>query len=329
MLSNTMGCGGLSRYERMASLRPSIFGEILLCLDRETQEEVVVKTVDLTMALKQESRQYGAVKENILKEIEVMSQLCAAGGHPNIINMRNYYVSKATNMLHIVLDYCEGGDLLEACTPSSTEDDEAQPAPVQKIRIDEKTALGYLKDVVSGLSFLHRHGIAHRDLSLENMLLRGGRAVIGDFGLCAQQEPNEPIFRCDDIVGKHYYMAPEVVAQTLYDPMKADVWSVAISFFILLTSSPPFEMASPQDAGFRYIAKNGLKAVFKAWNVGHHVSEATQDLLERMTSIDPALRPSAEEIMAHPALVELARPPVASHGVLHPCAATAIATEAA
>lgn len=300
---------GSARYERIASLRPSIFGEILHCVDRDTSEQVVVKTVDLGLALKQESKQFGRVKENILKEIDVMSHLCAAGGHPNIINMRTYYMSKSTNMLHVVLDYCEGGDLLESCMPPASDDD----SPVEsednvKTRINEKTALGYLKDVITGLKFLHHHGIAHRDLSLENILVRDGRAVIADFGLCAQQEPNETTFQCADIVGKHYYMAPEVVAQTQYDPKKADIWSVGIAFFILLTSSPPFEMASVNDPGYRYIAKNGLKAVFKAWGVGDDVvREDTQNLLARMTSIDPATRPTIEEILADPALTELSR----------------------
>ncbi|TMW60188.1 hypothetical protein Poli38472_000230 [Pythium oligandrum] len=309
---------GMSRYECVTSLRPSIFGEILLCRDRQTQEEVVVKTVDLNLALKQESKQYGRVQENVLKEIEVMTQLCAAGGHPNVINMHDYYVAGSNNTLHVVLDYCEGGDLLESCMPAKS------PVAInQSARIDQDTAMGYLRDVVSGLGFLHKNGIAHRDLSLENILLHNGRAVIADFGLCAQQEPNEKSFRRSEIVGKHYYMAPEIVAEADYDPKKADIWSVGISFFILLTSSPPFEMASTKDPGFRYVAKNGLKAVFKAWDLGETISGATQDLLERMTAIDPQRRPSIEEILDHPAIAEISRP---SSRVP---ASTVISTEAA
>ncbi|KAJ0406514.1 hypothetical protein P43SY_001445 [Pythium insidiosum] len=305
---------GMSRYECVASLRPAIFGEILLCRDTQTREEVVVKTIDMAMASQQQSKQFGPVKENALQEIQVLSRLGSVGGHPNVINMRNYYLTTG-NILHVVMDYCEGGDLLESCATS-------MPAPASSSSVEsplnvthkssslnEKAALGFLSDVVSGLQFLHSNGIAHRDISLENILVRDGRAVIADFGLSITKNDSEgettAAFQCDDVVGKNYYMAPEVVAQAMYDPTKADIWSVGITFFILLTSSPPFEMATPEDTGFRYVAKHGLKAVFKAWDLGDAISEATQDLLQRMTAIDPANRPSIDEILSHRAFADI------------------------
>ncbi|DAZ94677.1 TPA: hypothetical protein N0F65_002386 [Lagenidium giganteum] len=298
--------GVVCRYERLESLRASIFGEILLCRDTETSEEVIVKTVDLSLALKQKSRTNEAVQENVLKEIDVLSQLCAMGGHPNVIKLRNYYVESGgkRNFLHVVLDYCEGGDLLDSCMPPSEATDE-QEANTEDQRVEEAVALGYLKDVLEGLCFLHKNGVAHRDLSLENILLRDGRAVIADFGLCARQEPYENALRCNEIVGKHYYMAPEVVAQCQYDPMKADIWSAGISFFILLTTSPPFEMASKNDAGFRYVAKHGIKAVFKAWGLGESISSETQDLLAQMLTVNAENRVSVEELLSHAAFASI------------------------
>lgn len=300
-----------ARFERIEALRASIFGEIVLCRDTQTREEVIIKTVDLSLALKQRSRTHESVQENILKEIEVLRQLSMQGGHPNVINMRQYYVTRSGCFLHVVLDYCQGGDLLDACMPPSVPaSTTTSPSDSNKLlvtpprrRIDEPTALRYLKDVLAGLSYLHSNGIAHRDISLENILLLDDRAVITDFGLCAQQDKHENVFSCTEIVGKHYYMAPEIVARSRYDPKKADIWSVGVSFFILLTSSPPFERASPTDPGFRYVSKHGVKAVFRAWTLDNSVSAATQDLLECMMTIDPHKRISMEEIMQHPALV--------------------------
>ncbi|GLE06222.1 hypothetical protein PINS_up015464 [Pythium insidiosum] len=310
---------GMPRYECVASLRPAIFGEILLCRDLQTREEVVVKTIDMNMATQQQSKQFGPVKENVLQEIQVLRRLSSAGGHPNVINMHRYYVTGG-NVLHVVMDYCEGGDLLESCSssmsaPGSSSSIEAPLEVTPKTpSVNEKAALGFLHDVLSGLQFLHRHGIAHRDISLENILVRDGRAVIADFGLSitrnvSEGETTATTFQCNDVVGKNYYMAPEVVAQAMYDPTKADIWSVGISFFILLTSSPPFEMATPDDTGFRYVARHGLKAVFKAWDLSDAVSEATQDLLQQMTAIDPTKRPSIDEILSHPALADISPQP--------------------
>ncbi|KAG6622650.1 CAMK protein kinase [Phytophthora cinnamomi] len=350
-----------NRYETEASLRAAIFGEILLCRDRLTHERVVVKTVDLQLALQHKSRSQELVQENVLHEVEVLNRVRALGGHPNVINMHSYFVARGGGVLHMVLDYCEGGDLLDACVQPVTADEDksggsssssssssgssdsqdnqkedapAAPATLATLeepspedgggpflsgvdgskRLHERVAHRYLVDVLSGLRFLHSHGIAHRDVSLENILLRDGRAVIADFGLCVQDPSavGSPTgtggssgggeIRCVETVGKNYYMAPEIVARERYDPRRADIWSTGIAFFILLTSSPPFERAEPSDPGFRYVAKRGIKAVFTAWGLGQDVSEPMQDLLARMLSVDPGERITMEEVWQHPVL---------------------------
>ncbi|GMF33133.1 unnamed protein product [Phytophthora lilii] len=351
---------GAGRYETETMLRAAIFGEILLCRDRLTDERVVVKTVDLQLALQQTSRSQELVQENVLHEVEVLNRVRTLGGHPNVINMHSYFVAKDGGVLHMVLDYCEGGDLLDACVQpvadgeskrsgsssssnsnsnsgendccrdNQKEDAVAEAAAVLdewspednndsngpflngvdgSKRLQESVAHGYLVDVLAGLRFLHSHGIAHRDVSLENILLRDGRAVIADFGLCVQaSSASSPTggssagFHCEETVGKNYYMAPEIVARERYDPRRADIWSAGIAFFILLTSSPPFERADPSDPGFRYVAKRGIKAVFTAWGLGQEVSEPMQDLLARMLSVDPEERITMEEIWRHPVL---------------------------
>ncbi|KAG6622408.1 CAMK protein kinase [Phytophthora cinnamomi] len=322
-----------NRYETEASLRAAIFGEILLCRDRLTHERVVVKTVDLQLALQHKSRSQELVQENVLHEVEVLNRVRALGGHPNVINMHSYFVARGGGVLHMVLDYCEGGDLLDACVQPVTADEDksggsssssssssgnsdsqdnqkedAPAAPATLATLEEPSPEGRRR------ALPERHGIAHRDVSLENILLRDGRAVIADFGLCVQDPSavGSPTgtggssgggeIRCVETVGKNYYMAPEIVARERYDPRRADIWSTGIAFFILLTSSPPFERAEPSDPGFRYVAKRGIKAVFTAWGLGQDVSEPMQDLLARMLSVDPGERITMEEVWQHPVL---------------------------
>uniref|UniRef100_M4BRB6 Protein kinase domain-containing protein n=1 Tax=Hyaloperonospora arabidopsidis (strain Emoy2) TaxID=559515 RepID=M4BRB6_HYAAE len=128
----------------------------------------------------------------------------------------------------------------------------AQPSQERhqgRITSRETVAHKYLVDVLSGLRFLHSHGIAHRDVSLENILLRNGCAVLADFGLCVPElssvstsslsraswnhRTTAGAFCCDETVGKDYYMAPEIVARERYDPRRADIWATGIAFFIL------------------------------------------------------------------------------------------------
>lgn len=317
-----------TRYTPLASLRASLFGEILLCVDTHTQEEVVVKTVDLALARKRQSRTHEQVQEDVLKEVDVLAQLGALGGHANVITMREYFVSDDQQELYVVMDYCEGGDLLDSCVQSTPEQivpslDSSSPicytastadseGAERSRRIPEYLALGYLRDVLAGLRFLHANGIAHRDLSLENILLRGGRAVIADFGLCAQQQQSRDEFVCSEIVGKHYYIAPEVAIQSQYDPRLADIWSLGVAYFILLTSSPPFELAIMEDQGFRFVAKHGIKAVLKAWGLTDTISAASQDLLECMLQVDARRRISTNEILRHPAVTGFPTSPVSA-----------------
>lgn len=302
------------RYVPLETLRASIFGEILRCVDTQSQQEIVVKTVDLALAAKRQSRARAHVQEDARAEVEALTRLRALGGHPNVLALRECFVSADSRVLFVVLEYCDGGDLLDACVQ---QDSGATTGAAQSRRIDEYQALGYMRDVLAGLRFLHANGIAHRDLSLENILLRNGRAVIADFGLCALRDERPDAgadadeFLCSEIVGKHYYMAPEVVSQKgAYDPRLADIWSLGVAFFILVTSSPPFEIASMEDAGFRFVAKHGVKAVLKVWGLTDELSDASQDLLERMLQVDAMRRISLPELLRHPAIANFPTSPV-------------------
>ncbi|CAI5708204.1 unnamed protein product [Peronospora destructor] len=310
------------RFETEASLRASIFGDVLLCRDQITLEHVVVKSADLYLALNRTSRSQELVQENVKLQVEVLNRVRALGGHPNVINMHSYFVVKG--VLHMVLDYCEGGDLLDACVqPSgiadksgksncnsddnnqkentvvamgahvrherSPEDDNEKDRNGPFLngvdgfkRLHESVVHKYLVDVLSRLRFLHSYGLV-----IVMILILSSTASE---------------FCCEEMAGKNYYMAPEIVACERYDPRRTDIWSTGIAFFILLTSSPPFERADSSDPGFRYVPKCGIKAVFTAWGLDQKVSEEMQDLLGRMLCADLEERITMNETWQHSVL---------------------------
>ncbi|TYZ64595.1 hypothetical protein PybrP1_001507 [[Pythium] brassicae (nom. inval.)] len=141
-----------SRYAPLETLRASIFGEILLCVDAQTQEEVVVKTVDLTLAAKRQSRASAHVQEDARAEVDALTRLRALGGHSNVIALRDCFVSADSRLLCVVLEYCDGGDLLDACVQQQ----DAAAGAAQSRRIDEYQALG-MED--SGFRFVAKHGV--------------------------------------------------------------------------------------------------------------------------------------------------------------------------
>jgi len=152
----------------------------------------------------------------------------------------------------------------------------------------------YMHQITSGLAYMHLNGIAHRDISLENILIQRDTdsCKLCDFGLstltCQMRS---------EIAGKAYYMAPEVRVGIYYNPELADIWSLGILFFILLTGVPPMEEASIKDACFRYITKYGLSKLIQKWQI--QIDPLAMDLISKMLCVDPLQRISVSEISIH------------------------------
>ncbi|GLE09634.1 hypothetical protein PINS_up021363 [Pythium insidiosum] len=196
------------------------------------------------------------------------------------------------SMTVLISEFCRGGDLHALL--------EASPDG----RLSERQALQFMLQIARGVQFLHGLGFAHRDLSLENVLLRNGVCKITDFALACRVDE-----RSVDCVGKDLYMAPEVVAmgdeggeialQILagYDPAKADVWSMGVMLFVMLTGSRLVPLASPQDRVFLFVRAHGTMALLSAWGVAQGLSSSTLRVLESMLQVDPARRASLLRVL--------------------------------
>ncbi|KAI9909497.1 hypothetical protein PsorP6_014683 [Peronosclerospora sorghi] len=142
--------------------------------------------------------------------------------------------------------------------------------------------------------------MAHRDVSLENVFVtHDGIYKIGDFGLSTKANT-----KTSDFVAKAQYMAPEVAAQVTYIPVVADVWSLGILLFMLLTGDPLLEFASPTSQEFKTVRAVGCCGVLKSWGIKSQLSAATMDLLSKMLEFDPTKRlQSMAQVLNHSALL--------------------------
>ncbi|KAG7383962.1 NUAK SNF1-like kinase 1 [Phytophthora boehmeriae] len=166
-----------------------------------------------------------------------------------MLRLHQDFVDPTTNTRCLLFDYCPYGDLYaQVAARAGTRADGNGGLPLEMART-------YFLQIASAVRFLHAQDVAHRDLSLENVLLDASRSCrLADFGLaCASGS------RCVNArAGKLLYMAPEVVA---------DIWSLGVILFILVTGIPPFEKASEDDARFRVVAKPGgsITELLQAW----------------------------------------------------------------
>lgn len=275
----------LARYTPIRCLRKTLYGEAILCRDELQQKQVVLKRIEL-QAL--EDNTCGG-HENPLQEAEIIRLLQHQpqfqGPHQNIVS----YEQSSSAMfvehgnIYIVMEFCSGGDLYDHVEQQTNN------------RLSEEETLKIIYQVASGLSFLHANNVAHRDLSLENVLLDGkGQAKICDFGLSCRADQ-----RYKDIVGKLYYMAPEVVMGREYDPKAADIWSLGIMCFCLLTGSPLIAEEELRIPTLRVVHKYGISKILEMWGMIDVISEPTLDILSQMLQLNPARRPTIEYVLEH------------------------------
>ncbi|RLN94730.1 hypothetical protein BBJ28_00013907 [Nothophytophthora sp. Chile5] len=289
-----------NRYRVLGTLSETLYGFVHVCSDLvaiangadSDESRVVLKQVSLSRAmgiLNAPRPKEQQAPDDPRLEKSVANALRRAGGHCNIVRYTDDFIE--CDNLYFVQDYCVGGDLYEHLSRGDRQGTRRLPCA---------EAMSLVEQVASGLAFLHEHDMAHRDLSLENVLLNDDVCQIGDFGLATRRP-----YDCTDRVGKAYYMAPEVVAGGKYDGKAADVWALGVMLFILLTGSPLVTNAPTATKSFQLMkTAGGIALVLEAWGIETSQWGSVVDLLSRMLEVDPTDRISVEQVLAHQAFGE-------------------------
>eukprot|EP00188_Purpureofilum_apyrenoidigerum_P002421 Plantae.Rhodophyta-Purpureofilum_apyrenoidigerum.ctg2499.p1 GENE.Plantae.Rhodophyta-Purpureofilum_apyrenoidigerum.ctg2499~~Plantae.Rhodophyta-Purpureofilum_apyrenoidigerum.ctg2499.p1 ORF type:complete len:582 (-),score=168.87 Plantae.Rhodophyta-Purpureofilum_apyrenoidigerum.ctg2499:141-1886(-) len=246
------------------------FGVCVLGTQKRTGQHVAIKTISKGKLVTQDNTQ------DIRNEILVME---AVRGHANVVKIFGAYEDE--NNVYIVLELCKGGDLFERI--------------VSKGKYSEKDCADLCRQMLRMLDHCHSRGVVHRDLKPENFLLdvEGDAANLKatDFGLsCFFKPPAELTEQC----GTPMYIAPEVI-KGKYDH-RADIWSAGVVLYIMLSGKVPFYGKSD-----RQILKMTLRGKFNIekdpWP---YISKEAKECVCSMLTMDPALRPDAKAMLAHP-----------------------------
>lgn len=155
------------------------------------------------------------------REAEFAAGVC---GHPNIVSI--YDVGTDENLHYIVMEFAEGRTLRDVIAHES-------PLPVER-------ALGIAAQIADGLVFAHEHGLVHRDIKPQNILLLPGDHVkVADFGI-AWNPTSTPMTRVGVVMGTTHYLAPELA---LGKPASAasDLYALGVVLYEMLTGRVPFD----------------------------------------------------------------------------------------
>jgi serine/threonine protein kinase len=143
---------------------------------------------------------------------------------------------------------------------------------------------------------LHRHGIAHLDLKPDNLLLFDDDSIkLTDFGCCESITNGSPV----ESRGTLFYTAPELLRDRQQDNRPADVWSLGILLCALQTGALPFKDAPEGVDPDRWVEDQIRKGEL---TIPGTIPEWARDIIEACCRLDPARRPTVDEIMALPML---------------------------
>ncbi|RFU27420.1 hypothetical protein B7463_g8919, partial [Scytalidium lignicola] len=295
-----------------ATLGEGEFGKVKMGWKQEGGVQVAIKLI------RRDSVGTNATRlAKIYREIAILREV----SHPNIVRLHE--MVETEKQIGIILEYASGGELFDYI--------------LNNRYLKDNAARRLFAQLVSGVGYLHKKGIVHRDLKLENLLLdRNRNIIITDFGFANTFNPDDELsdeieynlsnrdyvkrmeldkilpggYRRGDLMqtscGSPCYAAPElVVSDSLYTGRKVDVWSCGVILYAMLAGYLPFDddPANPEGDNinllYKYIVSTPL-------TFPEYVTPHARDLLRRILVPDPRKRADLFEVARHSWLSEYA-----------------------
>ncbi|XP_027504962.1 serine/threonine-protein kinase PLK3 isoform X2 [Corapipo altera] len=208
-------------------------------------------------------------REKITNEIELHRDL----HHKHIVKFSHYF--EDSESIYIFLEHCSRKSLAHIWKARHT--------------LLEPEVRYYLKQIISGLKYLHLKGILHRDLKLGNFFINENMELkVGDFGLAACQDVSDQ--KKKTICGTPNYLAPEVLLRQGHGP-ESDVWSLGCVMYTLLCGNPPFETSDLKET-YRCIKQ-------VEYTLPAFLSLPAKHLIAGILRRNPQDRLTLEEILDH------------------------------
>jgi serine/threonine-protein kinase len=202
--------------------------------------------------------------ERFLKEIEVTANL----QHAHILPL--FDSGNAGGLLYYVMPYVEGESL--------------RARLVRERQLPVEDALRLAREVADALDYAHRHGVVHRDVKPENILLQNGHALVADFGiaLAVEQAGGARMTQTGLSLGTPQYMAPEQATGERGIDARADVYALGAVLYEMLAGVPPFVGPTAQAIFARVITEEPKALIALRRSVPVHVDAAVLRALEKL-----------------------------------------------
>ena len=257
-------------YNRIKQIGEGSFAQVYLVEDIKTKKQYVLKTI-LLEGLK--DKEY----KETLKEVSIIQKL----DHPNIIKLYEAFLCKLPRKkLNLITEYADGGDLSNK---------------IDKLKernkfLSEDLILDYFTQICLALYHIHKKKIIHRDIKSKNVFVtKNGIIKLGDFGISTQLANTWDF--AQTLKGTPYYLAPEVISNYPYNT-KADIWSLGVLLYELITFKLPFDANN-----IPFLFMSILKGKYKS--LPDNTSKDLKNLVDNLLQVDPDKRPTIKDILKY------------------------------
>jgi len=154
-------------------------------------------------------------------------------------------------------------------------------------RFPVKIARFFFKQIISGLAYIHKNNVAHRDLKLENFIIdKDYNLKFIDFGFsCEINNTKDEHVSHTKILGTESYMAPEMLYERKYFADKSDIYSLGVILFSMLVGNLPFMKAARYDSTYASFAFKREAGIKKFWENVNKTIELPFDAIDLMNKM--------------------------------------------
>ncbi|KAL5831171.1 hypothetical protein ACOSQ3_016598 [Xanthoceras sorbifolium] len=262
----------INEYVREYRIGAGSYGKVVLYRSSRDGKHYAIKAFHKSHLLKLRVAPSETAMTDVLREVLIMKML----HHPNIVNLIEVIDDPNTDHFYMVLEYVESKWVCEDSDPPRG--------------VEENTARKYLRDIVSGLMYLHDHNVVHGDIKPDNLLVtRSGTVKIGDFSVSQVFEDDNDELRRSP--GTPVFTAPECCLGLTYHGKAADTWAVGVTLYCMILGKYPFLGETLQDT-YDKIVNNSLV-------LPDGLNPQLRNLIEGLLCKDPNQRLTLNDVAEH------------------------------
>ncbi|KAI3683501.1 hypothetical protein L1987_84006 [Smallanthus sonchifolius] len=262
----------VNEYVRECKIGSGSYGKVVLYRSQVDGKHYAIKAFHKSHLLKLRVAPSETAMTDVLREVLIMKML----NHPNIVNLVEVINDPNTDHFYMVLEYVEGKWVFEGAGPPGG--------------LGENVARRYLRDIVSGLIYLHSHNIVHGDIKPDNLLITAtGTVKIADFSVSQVFEDENDMLRRSP--GTPVFTAPECCLGKSYHGKTADTWAVGVTLYCMIFGQYPFLGDTLQDTYDKILNHIVL--------LPEDMNPLLKNLIEGLLCKDPMERMTLEAVALH------------------------------